>query len=120
MSVITLKMNIPRKRSGSNSKKTKEKYEVLFKNEESDEVNKNLLIEIIGTKIQLENFEIEVMKIVDIEKSTVVRKNLNLLIRECINSLDSGEIWKIIRKLPAGLKVSDFSFKATQKRLLAA
>lgn len=83
-------MNIPRKRSGSNSKKTKEKYELLFKNEESDEITENLLSEIIKSKIILENFDIEVLK-VDIEKSGKVRKNLNLLIKECINSLDSGE-----------------------------
>lgn len=84
-------MNIPRKRSGSNSKKTKEKYELLFKNEESDEVNENLLHEIINSSIVCENFEIEVMKIVNIDQSTVVKKNLNLLLKECIKLLDSGE-----------------------------
>lgn len=84
-------MNIPRKRSGSNSKKTKEKYELLFKNEESDEVNENLLHEIINSNIVCENFEIEVMKIVNIDQSTVVKKNLNLLLKECIKLLDSGE-----------------------------
>lgn len=84
-------MNIPRKRSGSNSKKTKEKYELLFKNEESDEVNENLLHEIINCHIVCENFEIEVMKIVNIDQSTVVRRNLNLLLKECIKLLDSGE-----------------------------
>lgn len=83
-------MNIPRKRSGSNSKKTKEKFEVLFKNEESEEINENLLIEIINSNINPENFEIEVMKIVNIDQSTVIKKNLNLLIKECIKSLDSG------------------------------
>lgn len=83
-------MNIPRKRSGSNSKKTKEKYELLFKNEESDEISENLLNEIINSNIVCENFEIEVMKIVNIDQSIVVRKNLNLLIKECIKSLDSG------------------------------
>lgn len=84
-------MNIPRKRSGSNSKKTKEKYEVLFKNEESEEVNESLLTEIINSKLVCENFEIEVMKIVNIDQSAVVRRNLNQLIKECINSLDSSE-----------------------------
>lgn len=85
-------MNIPRKRSGSNSKKTKEKYELLFKNEESDEVNENLLQEIINSNIVCENFEIEVMRIVNIDQSIVVRKNLNLLMKECIKYLESGEI----------------------------
>lgn len=85
-------MNIPRKRSGSNSKKTKEKYELLFRNEESDEINENLLNEIINSNIVCENFEIEVMKIVNIDQSSVVRKNLNLLIKECIKSLDTGKI----------------------------
>lgn len=95
-------MNIPRKRSGSNSKKTKEKYELLFKNEESDEVNENLLHEIINSNIVCENFETEVMKIVNIDQSAVVRKNLNLLLKECIKLLDSGKIDKIVQKVPTG------------------
>lgn len=82
-------MNIPRKRSGSNSKKTKEKFEVLFKNEESDELNEILLQEIISSNIVYENFETEVMRIVNIDQSPFVRKNLNLLLKECIRSLDS-------------------------------
>lgn len=95
-------MNIPRKRSGSNSKKTKEKYELLFKNEESEEVNEKFLAEIIGSNINCENFEIEVIKIVNIEQSAVVRRNLNLLLKECIKSLDSGEFMKITSKVPTG------------------
>lgn len=92
-------MNIPRKRSGSNSKKTKEKYELLFKNEESEEIN---FEEIRDSKINLENFDIEVMKLTEIEKLPVVRKNLHLLIKECINSLDSGKFWENFVKVPTG------------------
>lgn len=111
-------MNIPRKRSGSNSKKNREKYELLFKNEESDEINESLLNLIINSNIACENFEIEVMKIVNIDQSVVVRRNLNLLIKECIKSLDSGEEKiKFITKLPPKLFVN---FQATQKRLLIA
>lgn len=84
-------MNIPRKRSGSNSKKTKEKYEVLFKNEESEDINEKLLGEIIASNINCESFENEVNKIGNIEQLAVVRRNLNLLLKECIISLDSGE-----------------------------
>lgn len=84
-------MNIPRKRSGSNSKKTKEKYELLFKNEESEEITENFLQEILNSNIICENFEIEVMKIVNIDQSTVVRRNLNLLFKECLKTLDSGK-----------------------------
>lgn len=87
-------MNIPRKRSGSNSKKTKEKYEVLFKNEESEEINENLLRSIINSNIVYENFETDLMKIVNIEHSPFVRKNLNLLFKECIKSLDSSKKMK--------------------------
>lgn len=92
-------MNIPRKRSGSNSKKTKEKFEILFKNEESEEINENLLTEISVEFINFENFEIEINKIVDIDKLAVVKKNLNLFIKECIKSLDSGEFSSIQRRL---------------------
>jgi transcriptional regulator with GAF, ATPase, and Fis domain len=85
-------MNIQRKRSGSQTKKTKEKYEVLFKNEESEEISENLS-EIIDNKILIENFEESLNKVVDIEKSVVIKKNINLLIKECINSLDTGEFF---------------------------
>lgn len=85
-------MNIPRKRSGSNSKKTKEKFELLFKNEESDEVTDALIVEVINSNLNLENFDFEIMKIVNIEQSPVVRKNLNVLLKECIKSLDSGKL----------------------------
>lgn len=98
-------MNIPRKRSGSNSKKTKEKYELLFKNDESEELSENLLNEIINSKSSTcENFEIEVMKIVNIDQSAVVRKNLSLLLKHCIKSLDSGEInlKRNLVKVPTG------------------
>jgi hypothetical protein len=95
-------MNIPRKRSGSNSKKTKEKYELLFKNEESDEINEKLFADIITSNVNSENFEVEVMKIVNIEQSAVVRRNLNLLLKECIKSLDSGEFPKFTSKVPTG------------------
>lgn len=84
-------MNIPRKRSGSNSKKTKEKFELLFKNEESDDITDTLIQEIINSNLNCESFEIEIMKIVNVEQSTVVKKNLNVLVKECIKSLDSGE-----------------------------
>lgn len=84
-------MNIPRKRSGSNSKRTKERFEILFKNEESEEMNKNLFDEIISSIINVENFETDVMKIVNIEQSAVVRKNLNLFFKHCIDSIDLGE-----------------------------
>lgn len=84
-------MNIPRKRSGSNSKKTKEKYELLFKNEDSEEITENFLHEVINSNIVCENFETEVMKIVNIDQSAVVRRNLNLLFKQCLKTLDSGE-----------------------------
>ena len=90
-------MNNPRKRSGSNSKKTKEKFELLFKNEETDEINENLLQEIISSNINCESFETEVMKIVNIDHCDVVRNNLNLFLKECIKSIDTG---KTFLKLP--------------------
>lgn len=86
-------MNIPRKRSGSNSKKTKEKFELLFKNEETDDITDNLVQEIINSNLNCESFEIEIMKIVNVDQSTVVRKNLNMLVKACIASLDSGEFY---------------------------
>lgn len=84
-------MNIPRKRSGSNSKRTKEKFEIIFKNEESEELNENLFDEILSSVINVENFETEIMKIVNIEQSAVVKKNLNLFFKHCINTIDLGK-----------------------------
>jgi hypothetical protein len=109
-------MNIPRKRSGSNSKRTKEKFEALFKNDESEEITENLWTEIIESSISLENFEIEIFKIIDVEKSAVVRKNLNVFIKECIKSLDSGEFKGVQVKV---LEVNFFVFhlQRIQKRL---
>jgi hypothetical protein len=82
-------MNIPRKRSGSGSgsKKAKEKYEVLFKNEESDEISENNLNEIINcvNSINLESFQ-EIIKS-NIEHAAV-KKNLSLFLKKCISSLD--------------------------------
>lgn len=99
-------MNIPRKRSGSNSKKTKEKFELLFKNEDSEEITENFLQDVIMSNILCENFEIEVMKIVNIEQSTVVKKNLNLLFKACLSSLDTGKLQNILRN-SFGRKLSD-------------
>lgn len=95
-------MNIPRKRSGSNSKKTKEKYETLFKNEDSEDMSESFLKEIINSVIICENFEIEVNKIVNIDQSAGVRKNLNVLLKECLKSLDSGE-----SRLPRNFQLLD-------------
>lgn len=108
-------MNIPRKRSGSNSKKTKEKYEVLFKNEESEEITESLLAEIINSNISLDNFEIEVMKIVNIDQSVVVRRNLNLLIKEGIKSLDSGGCQKYFSETPTRYQNNVFIFRQLEK-----
>lgn len=84
-------MNIQRKRSGSNSKKTKEKYELLFNNEETNDISETLLYEIINSNIVCANFETEVMKIVDIDQCSVVRKNLYLLLKKCTKLLDSSK-----------------------------
>ena len=109
---------IPRKRSGSNSKKTKEKYEILFKNEETEELNDNLLKEIIFSNINCDNFEDQVMKIVNIDQSAVVRKNLNLLLKECLKQLDSGEFWRLA-VICANLNPHNIAlnFQETQGRL---
>lgn len=111
-------MNIPRKRSGSNSKKTKEKYELLFRNEESEELNENILQEIIekSSRIVFESFE-DLIKIVNIEQSAVVRRNLNSLIKECIKSLDSGEIRNFCTTFSFLICLI---FQATPKRLRTA
>lgn len=85
-------MNIPRKRSGSNSgKKIKEKYEVLFKNEETEEISV-LIKEFLPCKTQLEYFEQEINK-VNFEQSLIIKKNFNLLLKECINGLSGEGSW---------------------------
>ena len=77
-------MSFPRKRSGSNSKKLKEKYEVLFKHEEMEESNENVLLEIIiSPNINLENMELEVSKNFD---QPAVKKNISRFMKYCINN----------------------------------
>ena len=85
-------MNIPRKRSNSNSnKKSKEKYEILFKNEENEDfrVNVDIVQDIVKSlnSIVLESFELEVSK-VNFEQSPIVKKNFELLLKECIKSIE--------------------------------
>lgn len=86
-------MNIPRKRSNSNNsnKKTKEKYEILFKNEENEDfrLNVNIICDIIKSvnSIALESFELEISK-VSFEQSLIVKKNFELLLKECIKDLE--------------------------------
>lgn len=84
-------MNIPRKRSGSNSKRTKEKFEILFKEENCDETTSAQLDEIISAMINVESFEIDVMKIVNIEQSPIVRRNLAALFSHCLHGINLGE-----------------------------
>lgn len=77
-------MSFPRKRSGSNSKKLKEKYEVLFKHEEMEEANEAVLLEIIiSPNINLENLELEVCKNFD---QPAVKKNISRFMKYCINN----------------------------------
>jgi hypothetical protein len=98
-------MNIPRKRSGSgSSKKTKEKYEILFKNEENEEnLSENVFNEIINSahSIALEAFDLEISK-VNFEQAAVVRKNFNQLLNLCIkNCIDEdGELLIILSLAP--------------------
>lgn len=87
-------MSFPRKRSGSNSKKQKEKYEVLFKNDETEELSENMMLEIINNShnINLENLELDIGKSYDLP---AVKKNLSQFMRYCINNCnaeDDGEI----------------------------
>ena len=86
-------MNIPRKRSNSNSnKKSKEKYEILFKNEENEDfrVNEQCLKDVINSvnSIVLESFELEISK-VNLEQSLIIKKNFELLLKECIKHIDA-------------------------------
>lgn len=88
-------MSFPRKRTWSNSKKTKEKYDVLFKNEETEELSENVLMEILYSqnKIELEIFEMEISKNID---HPAVKKNISLFMKYCIdncNPCDDGKLF---------------------------
>lgn len=87
-------MNIPRKRSGSGSKKSKEKYDVLLKNtDENEELTENVLNEIINSSnaINLEVLELDVSKI-NFDNAVVVKRNFGLLLKLCVrNLIDDGE-----------------------------
>lgn len=78
-------MSFPRKRSGSNSKKLKEKYEVLFKNEETEELNESVLLEIIISQNinNIDNLELEIFKNLD---QPAVKKNISRFMKYCINN----------------------------------
>lgn len=93
-------MSFPRKRSGSNSKKSKEKFEVLFKSaEEGDELSENILVEISNSlqNLALDSFELEVQK-ANFE-NVVVKKNFNSLLKFSINSIGSDDEKKVSSSL---------------------
>jgi hypothetical protein len=116
-------MNIPRKRSNSNSnKKSKEKYEILFKNEENEDfrVNEQLLKDVINSvnSIVLESFEQEISK-VNFEQSLIVKKNFELLLKECIKQIDPEgkkvNVYLMIRSLSLPLFFRRSKFKENWK-----
>lgn len=84
-----------RKRSGSNSnKRHKEKiinlYELVFKNEEFQNKDE-FWEEFLSCNPNFEHLEMEIIKISAMDQATAVKTNLNLLITQCIKSLDCGE-----------------------------
>lgn len=88
-------MSFPRKRSGSNSKKSKEKYEILFKTaEDSEELSENLgtLTNTLASA-SLENFELDLSK-ANFENA-VIKKNFNLLLKYCIDNIETKDDGKI-------------------------
>jgi hypothetical protein len=84
-----------RKRSGSNSKRPKEKiiyiYELLFKNEQFVNIDSIFWEEFFMFNPNIEHFEAEILKLSNIEQVPFVKNNINLLINQCIKALESGK-----------------------------
>lgn len=107
-------MSFPRKRSGSNSKKSKEKFEILFKTtEENEELSENLLMEISNSlqTLSLETFELEVQK-ANFE-SEKVKKNFNAILKFCINSMESEDE----KKISSNLRILSLIFYSLMRKL---
>lgn len=82
-----------RKRSGSGSKRPKEKvvyiYELLFIGEDPVKSNAEFWNEFFLLPPNVDSLDCEISKIT-IEQILVVKDNINLLFTQCINMLDSG------------------------------
>lgn len=107
-------MSFPRKRSGSNSKKSKEKFEILFKvADESDELSESLLIEITNSfqNLAFENFELEIQK-ANLENAAV-KKNLNSILKFAIKTIEFNEDEK---KISASLRTLSLTFFCLMKK----
>lgn len=111
-----------RKRSGSNSKRPKEKiinfYELLFRNEEfQNKEDEFWNEEFFLCSPNQEHLESEIMKISsNLEQTVAIRKNLNLLITQCINTLDCGELDIVLIELADGQSYF-FRFPENGKRI---
>lgn len=90
-----------RKRSGSNSKRPKEKiiyiYEMLFKNEQFQNIDNIFWDEFFMFTPNVEHFESEIIKISNFEQVPYVRANINLLISQCLRALESGNFGESIK-----------------------
>lgn len=88
-----------RKRSNSRSKRSKEKiinfYEILFRNEDFAQQNKDeeFWNDFFTCSPNLEHLEGEIVKFqnANLEQFGPLKSNFNLLITQCINTLDSGK-----------------------------
>lgn len=77
-------MNIPRNRSNSN-KKLKEKYEVLFKNEETELPFNEVICSV--NSINLDTFEQKIAE-VNFEQAVNIRNNFKFLFKACLKDLE--------------------------------
>jgi len=84
-----------RKRSGSGSKRPKEKvvyiYELLLRGEDPTNNNPEFWNEFFLLQPNVDNLETELMKLTG-EQLVLLKGNINLLFTKCIEMLDSGKL----------------------------
>lgn len=89
-----------RKRSGSGSKRPKEKvvyiYELLFRGEDPAKTNTEFWNEFFLLQPNVDSLESEFTKLTA-EQLLAVKENINLMFTQCIEILDSGKIIYRIR-----------------------
>lgn len=87
-----------RKRSGSGSKRPKEKvvyiYELLFRGEDPAKTNTEFWNEFFLLQPNVDSLEAEFSKLTS-DQLIGVKDNINIVFTQCINMLESGKQYKI-------------------------
>lgn len=108
-----------RKRSGSGSKRPKEKvvyiYELLFRGEDPAKTNTEFWNEFFLLQPNVDSLEGEFSKLTN-EQLIAVKDNINLMFTQCIDMLDSGKIESYLT-IVSGVQYDVLLFSEHPKRV---